>query len=149
MALPYPVPTSAAASAVMRANRKADTGPELALRTAMHRLGLRYLVRKRIDAGALRVIPDVVFSRARVALFVDGCWWHRCPDHGSTPRSNTDYWLPKLARNVERDQLVSTTLADHGWTVVRIWEHEVTADAEGVAVEIATRLGHGRATGPR
>lgn len=143
MALPYPVPTSAAASAVMRANRKTDTGPELALRAAMHRIGLRYRLRRRIDAGRVRVVPDVVFSGARLALFVDGCWWHRCPDHGSTPRSNTAYWRPKLDRNVERDRLVNAALAEAGWTVVRVWEHEVAADAGVVAAGIASRLRRG------
>jgi DNA mismatch endonuclease (patch repair protein) len=137
----HPVPTSAAATAVMKANRKADTRPELALRAAMHRLGLRYRVRRLIVADRVRVIPDVVFPGARVAVFVDGCWWHQCPIHGSTPRSNTDYWLPKLAGNVERDRLVGHALTMAGWTVLRVWEHDIRTDPDDVAAFIADQLG--------
>jgi DNA mismatch endonuclease (patch repair protein) len=143
MPSPYPLPTSAAVSRVMRANRKHDTGPERALRSAMFRLGLRYKLRKQIVTSRIRVVPDATFPRARVAVFVDGCWWHRCPVHGNTPRSNTLYWEPKLARNVERDRLVDVLLVEGGWRVLRFWEHEVRADparsAQVVAEEIAAR----------
>jgi DNA mismatch endonuclease (patch repair protein) len=121
----------------MRANRKADTRPELALRSAMHRLGLRFRVRFAITARGLRVEPDVVFTRARVAAFVDGCYWHSCPDHGVSPSSNAAYWLSKLAGNVARDRRVDTALAGEGWTVIRIWEHDVTSHADSVATAIA------------
>jgi DNA mismatch endonuclease (patch repair protein) len=114
----------------MRANRKRDTGPELALRSALHRRRFRYRTGMAITGGGVRVVPDVVFSRRRVAVFVDGCWWHRCPEHGGMPRSNLDYWLPKLDRNVERDRLVNSALAAGGWTVVRIWEHDVHRSLE-------------------
>src|SRR4051812_7951114 len=123
MALPYPVPTSAAVSAAMRANRKRDTGPELALRSALHRCGLRYRVGLQIVVGELRVVPDIVFTRAKVAVFVDGCWWHQCPEHANAPRANADYWIPKLASNVVRDRMVNAALRDASWTVIRIWEH--------------------------
>jgi DNA mismatch endonuclease (patch repair protein) len=108
----------------MRANRKADTGPERRLRSEMHQLGLRYRVGVSLLAGAARVRPDVVFTRAAVVLFVDGCYWHSCPEHGTSPRSNAAYWLPKLARNVERDRDNDAALAAAGWRVVRVWEHE-------------------------
>lgn len=133
----YPKPTSAAATAVMRANRKADTRPELALRSAMHRRGMRFRVRLPIVAGGLRVVPDIVFTRAKVAAFIDGCYWHSCPDHGVSPSSNAVYWLSKLAGNVERDRRVDAALAADGWKVVRIWEHEVTAGADVCASAVA------------
>jgi DNA mismatch endonuclease, patch repair protein len=129
----------------MRANRKRDTRPELALRSALHRRGLRYRLGMAIGAGGVRVVPDLIFPSARVAVFVDGCWWHRCPEHANTPRSNTAYWLPKLARNVDRDHLVNSALAAGGWTVVRIWEHEAAAAAADiVARELADRHGGSR-----
>jgi DNA mismatch endonuclease (patch repair protein) len=122
----------------MRANRKADSGPELALRSAMHRRGLRYRIRLAIFAGGVRVVPDVVFTRARAAVFVDGCFWHCCPEHGVSPSSNTGYWTPKLARNVERDRRVDAAVRANGWTVIRVWEHDVASDADAVAVGIAS-----------
>jgi DNA mismatch endonuclease (patch repair protein) len=124
----------------MRANRKADTRPELALRSAMHRIGMRFRVRLAITAGGMRVIPDIVFTRARVAAFVDGCYWHRCPEHGVSPSSNASYWLTKLAGNVDRDRRVDAALAADGWRVLRIWEHDVTADADAVATAVAARI---------
>lgn len=124
----------------MRANRKRDTVPELALRSALHAQGLRYRLQRPIVASGVRVVPDILFGRARVAVFVDGCLWHRCPNHGVTPKVNTAYWLPKLDRNVERDRRVTDALLRSGWTVVRIWEHEVRADAEGAAARISDLL---------
>lgn len=114
----------------MEANRRADTAPELALRSALHARGLRFrkdfLVRTR---SGVRVKVDIVFPRARVAVFVDGCFWHGCPEHGLTPRANPDYWVPKLARNRERDARVTAALAFERWTVLRIWEHEDVGEA--------------------
>jgi len=130
----------------MRGNRKRDTGPELALRSALHAQGLRYRVGTTVMASGIRVRPDVVFGRRKVAVFVDGCLWHRCPEHGTTPRVNTDYWLPKLARNVERDQRVNAALANGGWEVLRIWEHEIRADPSAVAARV--QLSVGRRRGP-
>jgi DNA mismatch endonuclease, patch repair protein len=138
----YPHPSSAARSANMRANRRVNTKPELALRRALHALGYRYRKDYRLDlASGVRVRPDIVFTARRVAVFVDGCFWHCCPEHGTQPASNTWYWEPKLARNVERDRAADTALAGAGWTVVRFWEHE-SIDA-AVAVVVA-RLGQPR-----
>jgi DNA mismatch endonuclease (patch repair protein) len=107
----------------MRANRRTDTTPELALRSELHRRGLRF--RKdlllRLEGG--RVRPDIVFTRAKLAIFIDGCFWHSCPDHGKVPKANRGYWQPKLARNVERDRLNDTILEQEGWTVLRFHEH--------------------------
>lgn len=113
----------------MQANRRRDTAPELALRSALHRAGFRYRCDSRIDLPRGRVRPDIVFTRRRVAVFVDGCFWHCCPEHGSKPSVNQSYWSPKLARNVERDARNTVWLTEAGWTVVRIWEHEDVASA--------------------
>jgi DNA mismatch endonuclease, patch repair protein len=122
---PYPAPSSAGRSANMKANRRTDTKPELALRRALHGLGYRYRKDHRLDlADGVRVRPDIVFTARRVAVFVDGCFWHCCPEHGSQPSANNWYWEPKLRRNVERDRAADEALGDAGWTVVRLWEHE-------------------------
>jgi len=84
----------------------------------------------------------VVFTRARLAVFVDGCFWHCCPDHGNTPRANSAYWEPKLARNVARDRAVDRALARHGWQVLRAWEHEDVAQvADRAAAAYRAALG--------
>jgi DNA mismatch endonuclease, patch repair protein len=137
---PYPTPSSPAATAVMRGNRKRDTKPELLLRSALHRQGLRYRLGKVVVSAGLRVQPDITFPARKVAVFVDGCWWHRCPTHGVTPRSNTEYWLPKLARNVDRDRRVDEALAAGGWLLIRAWEHEIAEDAGAVVIKISESL---------
>jgi DNA mismatch endonuclease (patch repair protein) len=78
----------------------------------------------RVDAGERKPRPDLAFTRRRVAVFVDGCFWHGCPVHGVSPKSNTDYWAPKLARNAQRDRLDDSALDAAGWRIVRLWEHE-------------------------
>jgi DNA mismatch endonuclease, patch repair protein len=136
--LPYPIPTSPAATAKMRANPRRDTRPELRLRSRLHALGLRFRKDHRLDVGEVRVRPDVVFSRLRVAVFIDGCFWHCCPQHGGQPKSNRAYWLPKLRKNIERDREVDRALAAGGWRVVRIWEH-VPTDHAAQIVQAALR----------
>jgi DNA mismatch endonuclease (patch repair protein) len=116
----------------MRANRRSNTKPEVALRSALHRLGYRYRKDHRLDLPAgVRVRPDIVFTRCKVAVFVDGCFWHVCPEHGREPTRNEWYWTPKLRRNVERDHLANEALAQAGWQVVRVWEHEDVQSAVG------------------
>jgi len=83
--------------------------------------------------------PDFVFRRDRVALFVDGCFWHGCPKHGRQPKTNTAYWTQKLSRNTARDQSVSRTLRQSGWTVIRLWEHHLSAPV-AVAAKISRTL---------
>jgi DNA mismatch endonuclease (patch repair protein) len=85
-----------------------------------------------IVVGERRIRPDIAFPTMRIAVFVDGCFWHMCPAHGTRPRTHGDYWGPKLTRNVARDREVDSVLADAGWHVVRLWEHE--AGAHGVAI---------------
>ena len=124
----------------MRANRRTDTKPELALRRELHRRGYRYRKDYRLDLiDGRRVRPDVVFTARKVAVFVDGCFWHACPDHGTKPKNNEWYWSPKLQRNTERDQLNNDALTTAGWTVIRLWEH-IPLD-EAVAV-VAAALGN-------
>lgn len=119
----------------MQGNRRTDTTPEIRLRAALHRRGLRFRKDLRLDLDDhVRVRPDIVFTRWRVACFIDGCYWHRCPEHGSEPKSNADYWGPKLDGNVRRDRRTDVALQEAGWIVVRIWEHE---DPEDAATKVA------------
>ena len=134
---PYPAPSSPGRSANMKANRRADTKPELALRRALHGMGYRYRKDYRLDlAAGVRVRPDIVFTARRVAVFVDGCFWHCCPEHGSQPSANSWYWEPKLRRNVERDRAADAALGDAGWTVIRLWEHESLEGAIATVVGV-------------
>lgn len=117
------VMSEAKRSAVMSSIRGSDTGPELLLRKALWRRGLRYRVKSRLPGK-----PDLIFPTARVAVFIDGCFWHRCPQHATNPKNNATFWEKKLARNVERDLEVNEMLRDQGWTVIRFWEHEIESD---------------------
>ena len=117
----------------MQANRSKDTQPELRLRRELHALGLRYRVNTR-PIRAVRRTADVVFTRRKVAVFVDGCFWHGCPEHYRAPGANGTYWSGKLQRNIARDEHVNAVLAEAGWEVVRVWEHEPPTTA---AVRIA------------
>lgn len=107
----------------MRANRGRDTGPELALRCELHRLGLRYRVHRQPVRG-LRLTADIVFGPTKVAVFVDGCFWHSCPIHATHPKANGEWWEAKLQANVERDRRTEMRLTENSWHVVRVWEHE-------------------------
>jgi DNA mismatch endonuclease (patch repair protein) len=115
--------TSAATRKAMQGNRSRNTKPELVVRSILHRRGLRYRVSTRPLPG-IRRTADVVFTRAKVAVFIDGCFWHRCPVHYRQPSSNVAYWVEKVNRNVRRDTEVDAMLREAGWTVVRIWEHQ-------------------------
>lgn len=121
----------------MRANRRRDTSPELELRSELHRRGLRF----RVDyppVRGLRCRADIVFTRVRVAVFVDGCFWHACPEHASWPKANGGWWREKLEGNARRDRANDQALASVGWRVLRVWEHEDAAAAAD-AVESLTR----------
>jgi DNA mismatch endonuclease (patch repair protein) len=132
----YPAPATEGRSRNMQAIRRTDTKPEIALRSALHRLGYRFRKDLRLDADGRWVRPDLVFTRRKVAVFVDGCFWHGCPEHGRTPRVNDEYWGPKLARTRHRDLLDVEALARAEWHVVRLWEHvpltEAVASVEAV-----------------
>jgi DNA mismatch endonuclease (patch repair protein) len=124
----------------MRAIKRTDTKPEVELRRLLHRAGLRFRKDYRLDLPGGRVRPDVVFTRAQVAVFLDSCFWHACPTHGREPTRNEWYWGPKLRRTVERDRQADGVLEDAGWHVIRIWEHEnLAAAANAVISAVAER----------
>jgi DNA mismatch endonuclease (patch repair protein) len=116
----------------MAAIRRTDTKSEIELRSALHRLGYRFRKDFRVRADRIWVRPDIVFTGQHVAVFVDGCFWHSCPDHGRVPTSNTWYWAEKLEKNKSRDQLVTSSLEADGWTVQRFWEHSPIDDVLAV-----------------
>jgi DNA mismatch endonuclease, patch repair protein len=135
------VPWAASASvrAVMRANRKTNSGPELKLRSAIHRLGLRFRPVSR--PPGLSIVVDILFPRSKVAVFVDGCYWHGCPSHGTSPKTNSDYWIPKIERTQQRDAHNDEVLRRAGWEPIHIWEHEPVAEAaKRVAEAVRARL---------
>lgn len=126
--------SSPAVRQVMRGNRGRDTSPELALRSVLHRLGYRY----RVDVAPLSTMrrkADLVFTRRRVAVFVDGCYWHGCPEHFNLPATNSGYWRAKIVRNQERDLDTDRRLREAGWRPVRVWEHEPVERAVELVVE--------------
>ncbi len=127
--------TSEGSRRSMKSNRGRDTSPELAVRRLLHASGLRY----RVDFAPLggRRRADIVFTRKRIAVFIDGCFWHGCPIHATRPKANADYWGPKLDRNIERDRETTATLESAGWTVLRFWEHE---SPEDVATAIVSAI---------
>lgn len=131
----YPAPLNEGRSRNMQANRRSDTKPEVRLRKALHRLGFRYRKDFRLDVGQIRVRPDIVFTARKVAVFVDGCFWHACPEHGRQPTTNEWYWTPKLRKNIQRDRTVNSALVEAGWQVVRLWEHEELATALATVVK--------------
>ena len=120
----------------MLGNKARDTKPELAVRRLLHAHGYRYRVNYRASRD-IRRTADIVFSRRRIAVFIDGCFWHGCPLHGTSPKANSDYWGPKLAKNVERDLDTTARLTAEGWMVLRFWEHETP---EHVAGEIEAAI---------
>jgi DNA mismatch endonuclease, patch repair protein len=116
-------------SKIMSAIRSENTTPEIVLRKALWKRGFRY----RIHYGKEKI--DIAFPSKKVAVFVDGCFWHGCPLHSHLPKSHKDYWHPKLNKNIERDKAKNKRLADQGWKVLRFWEHELT-DIEEVVEKI-------------
>lgn len=132
--------SSPASRAVMQANKGRDTKPERLLRSALHHKGLRYRVSAR-PLPDFRRTADVVFPKARVAVFVDGCFWHGCPEHHRPASKRSDFWAEKIADNRARDWETTTTLRECGWEVVRIWEHEDPVEAaEQVSQLVKQRL---------
>lgn len=129
-------------SARFSAQARESTRPEMLLRRELHRRGLRYRVQYRIP-GLPRRRVDIAFTKARVALFVDGCFWHACPDHCVLPTANRDWWIWKFQTNTRRDADTDAKLHDLGWTTLRIWEHEAP-DAAADRVEQVLALSRGR-----
>lgn len=128
--------TSEGTRRAMLANKRRDTTTELAVRRLLHSRGLRY----RVDFApvpGLRRRADIVFTRARIAVFIDGCFWHGCPEHATQPKRNAEYWGPKLAANIARDRDTDRRLEEAGWRALRYWEHE---EPEAVAIAVTTAL---------
>ncbi|MCW3045759.1 MAG: very short patch repair endonuclease [Solirubrobacterales bacterium] len=140
-------PSSAHASATMRANHGRDTGPEVALRSALHARGLRFRKNVRLDLGqGRRVRPDIAFPSLRLAVFVDGCFWHGCQEHRSLPTSNASFWREKIEGTARRDKQQVAWLYEAGWTVLRVWEHDVPDCAERRIIELVDELRSRRPT---
>lgn len=137
---PFRTRPAGALSARFSRQRRTGTAPELLLRRELHRRGRRFRVHYAIP-GLPRRRADIVFTRWRLAIFVDGCFWHACPTHGTLPQTNREWWAWKLAKNTARDRDTDRQLERLGWTVLRIWEHEPTASAcdcvESVLEELA------------
>jgi len=115
--------------------RGKDTKPELVLRKLLWSAGHRYRLKSRLPGK-----PDIVFPRSKVAVFIDGCFWHGCPKHAVLPKTNRAFWRRKLSRNIQRDQEVNRQLRKMSWRVVRLWEHEVEANPKRCKREVAKRL---------
>jgi DNA mismatch endonuclease (patch repair protein) len=129
----------------MSVTRGRDTKPEVAVRSLLHGQGLRYRVNHRVPAGSRRTV-DIAFTRLRLAIFIDGCFWHGCPIHFVTPKTRTEFWVAKIAANRARDLESIKDLESAGWTVRRYWEHQ---DPEWVAADIVNCVGGLAHTGPR
>lgn len=130
-----PSPSSEAALKRMKAAKPRDTVPELAIRSALHKKGLRY----RIDVKPLKELnrrADIVFRPTKVAVFVDGCFWHGCPTHGTKAKANAEFWRLKIERNQERDVDTNKQLEKAGWIVIRVWEHEDPIEASEKIYEV-------------
>lgn len=124
----HPGSSSAQVSARMSRLARRDNSQELGLRRQLHALGMRYRVHFPVP-GAPRRTVDIAFTRRRLAVFVDGCFWHGCPEHGTSPQSNSEWWRQKLLANKRRDDDTDRILRDQGWTVMRVWEHEAVESA--------------------
>tara|TARA_R100000306_G_C4370877_1_gene139891 strand:+ start:510 stop:932 length:423 start_codon:yes stop_codon:yes gene_type:complete len=132
----------------MVGNRSRDTTPEIRIRSAVHRRGLRYRVAAR-PLVELRRTADLVFRPSKVAVFIDGCYWHGCPEHFVQPKTNTAYWSGKIGGNIERDRETDRRLREAGWAVLRFWEHDdVDAAVDDIVSVVTIRrlaaLGEGR-----
>src|ERR1022692_4076923 len=137
------VPSSPHATATMRANRGKDTRPELALRASLHGRGLRYYKDRRLILQPDRKVrPDIVFPRLRLAVFVDGCFWHGCRVHRTIPVSNAEFWTKKIEATRKRDAQQTAWLEAAGWTVLRVWEHDATTDAANRVTHAVSVLKH-------
>lgn len=125
----------------MQQQRRQNTAPEVQLRKLLHARGLRYRVGLPVPGTPRRTI-DIAFTKPRIAVFVDGCFWHRCPEHYVPPRNNAQWWERKIAVNVERDRTTTRALEAQGWTVIRVWEHEPSQTA---SERVLAAVAHARA----
>lgn len=130
-----PRASDAATCRRMTLQRRSNTAPELALRRRLHARGVRYRVDAQIP-GLIRRRADLLFPRLRIAVFVDGCFWHGCPQHGTMPKRNTVWWRAKIRANIARDRDTDSRLSAAGWLVIRVWEHERADDACARIMEV-------------
>lgn len=128
VAEPERVRPGGALSAKMSTLARKDTRPELLLRRELHARGLRFRVQLKVPSNRRRTI-DIAFTRARLAVYLDGCFWHGCPEHHVQPRTNSEWWAWKVELNQTRDRHTDLLLAEAGWTVIRAWEHEDPIEA--------------------
>ncbi|WP_309252238.1 MULTISPECIES: very short patch repair endonuclease [unclassified Streptomyces] len=135
-----PVPSSASVSARMSRQVSRDTAPELAVRRLLHAAGLRYRLNVPVPGIRRRTI-DITFGKDRIAVFMDGCFWHGCPQHATQPKSNADWWRTKLDKNMTRDHETTRHLEESGWTVLRFWEHEDPTDVAQVIADVRKSAG--------
>lgn len=117
------VMTRAQRSRCMSNIKGKNTSPETRLRKTLWAAGLRYRIHAKLPGR-----PDIVFAKAKVVIFVDGCFWHKCPEHGVMPKSNAEFWKTKLEGNVDRDRKKDSELQQLGWSIIRIWEHQVETE---------------------
>jgi DNA mismatch endonuclease, patch repair protein len=137
-------PSSVGVSRRMSSQRSRDTAPEVSIRKLLHARGLRFRVAWPVPGLKRRTI-DIAFTRVRIAVFVDGCFWHVCPVHATSPAANGAWWTDKLTKNQARDLATNAHLAQQGWRVMRIWEHEVPAEAAAkIIAEVQAAAMHGR-----
>ncbi|MDX2728375.1 very short patch repair endonuclease [Streptomyces sp. PA03-2a] len=138
-------PSSPQVSARMSRQASRDTTPEVAVRKLLHAAGYRYRLNERVPGMSRRTI-DIAFTRAKVAVMIDGCFWHGCPDHATQPKANSEWWRTKLDRNIARDLETTRHLLAAGWTVLRFWEHEPPVGVAERVAEVVDRERRGRRT---
>jgi DNA mismatch endonuclease (patch repair protein) len=119
----------------MSSVRNKNTGLEMQLRRALWKAGLRYSVNFKLPGK-----PDIAFPKRKIAIFIDGCFWHGCSIHGSIPKTNTDFWAAKIKGNIERDRRITDQLTTDGWTVIRVWEHEIKKCLDTIVEKIIQTL---------
>ncbi|MFJ6053102.1 very short patch repair endonuclease [Streptomyces sp. NPDC092307] len=129
------VPSSPSVSARMSRQARRNTTPELAVRRLLHAAGLRYRLQVKVPGMPRRTI-DIAFPGAKIAVFLDGCFWHGCPEHATQPKSNAQWWREKLDKNMARDRETSELLAAAGWTVLRFWEHETPESVAARVIDV-------------
>ncbi|KIF72201.1 DNA mismatch repair protein Vsr [Streptomyces sp. AcH 505] len=127
----------------MSRQARRDTAPEVAVRKLLHASGYRYRLNVRVPDMPRRTV-DIVFSKAKVAVFLDGCFWHGCPLHATSPKSNAEWWREKLDKNMARDTETTEHMRNLGWTVLRFWEHETPAE---IADQVAAAVTAGAPSG--
>lgn len=138
---PHPGASSALVSRRMAGARRRDTPAEVALRRELHRRGRRFRVIYALPGNRRRSI-DIAFPRQRLAVFVDGCFWHGCPEHGNLPATNQEWWIQKLGANNARDKDTDRILKSAGWTVLRLWEHASATDGADAVEAILDQVSY-------